>query len=137
MQESQVLFYLHYVTQVLSSCMAFDYSPETLRVNYLKIRHAIKESENNIIFGFLDIKQYPLEWTEACSNQILLVSKSGRFELLPRGVNGGAIREYVGIAYSRITKWTILPTPTSKDHPSRYIQMSGLAGKQRDIYECD
>jgi hypothetical protein len=116
--------------------MAFDSSPETLRVNYLKIREGIKESENNIIFGFLDIKEFPLEWTEECSNQILVVYRTGRFEVLPRGVNGGALRDYLGIAYHRITKWTVLPTPGSKDNPSRFIPVSGLSGTARDIYEC-
>lgn len=116
--------------------MPFDDSPERFRNNYLKIREAIHSSENNIIFGLLDINEYPLELTEDCSNQIFIMYRTGRFEVLPRGVNGAAIRDYVGIAYHRIVGWTALPRPGAKGHPI-HLPKQVLSGTAKDIYECE
>lgn len=115
-----------------------DNSNEIDRANYLKIRHAIQDSKDNINFGLLNIIDYPLTLTERCNNQILLVYRNGRFEILPSGVVGARIKDYLGLRYHRIQRWTALPAAGSNDNPAtgNHGTPQIMSHKGRDIYEC-
>jgi hypothetical protein len=90
---------------------------EVLQQGWTRVAKKLRESKNNINLSFVegDVKD-----TIECENQILVQYKNGRFELLPHGVTGFQIKDYLGIRYFRIAKWTVMPYPN---------------GSKRDIYD--
>lgn len=86
---------------------------ETLHKNTAKIRANFRE-ENNIMFPLLDIKETPIELTEQCSNQLLVVYANGSYDVLPRKVAGSCVRDYLQVRYGRIVKWGALPIINSR-----------------------
>lgn len=96
-------------------------NPEKIYGDWTKVGRALLASENNINVAMVDIKEYSTDMTEECFNQILVEYSNGRFELLPQGVNGYNIKDYLGIRYPRIVRWGAMP-PNCK-------------GVTRDLYD--
>lgn len=105
--------------------------------NCRRIRERFKRSETKIILSFLDVKDNPLHETQMISNQIIVIYRSGRFEVLPQGINGYCMKDYLGVRYSRIKYWCVLPALGSKHNPAGSSSISGIMhSENRDVYEC-
>lgn len=100
------------------------------------INRAFKKAENNINLAFLDINEYPLHLTQLLINQIIVMYRNGRFETLPIGINGPAIKDFLGIRYPRITHWSAMPACGSRHHFARFPSDKAHYPKDKDIYEC-
>lgn len=106
-----------------------------VQVNKRRIQKGMRECKNNFIFPFLNAKEYPLHETLLIGNQIMVVYKNGKFEVLPSRVNGMGIKDYLGIRYSRIVMWTPMPAvgsavhPIKKDIPLLYSEATDLYGR--------
>ena len=107
---------------------------EAVSRNCARIRRKIQDSENKIIFGMLDVKSNPLHETQGISNQLIILYKSGRFEVLPQNINGYNMKDYLGVRYNRITHWSVLPAPGSPSNPATGIQI--YYSPNKDVYEC-
>ena len=101
--------------------------------NCRKLSADIRKS--NIIFGiqFLKIKDHPLKLTDKLLNQIMVVYRTGKFEVLPSGLNGERIKDYLGVQYARIVLWAALPLSGHKLHPVKN-KLRGIRNEERDIY---
>lgn len=118
-----------------------DNSKEKDQGNYAHAHHCIKNSKNNINFGLLENKEHPIDkLTERANNQLLIVFKNGRFEVLPSGISGNKIKDYLGIRFYRIRFWTAMPAAASPLNPvmdnldnKRWGKITSHNG--RDIYE--
>lgn len=86
---------------------------ELRKRNFRKIRKAIESSENNIIFQMVSVKDIPLNLANGCKNQIVIMYKTNRMEILPVGVDGTKIKDYLGVRYNRITHWSVLSMPSN------------------------
>ncbi len=100
--------------------------------NLKKIREASEEAPLFFNLKFLDAKKHDITETMGCRNQLLVVYKAGRFEVLPVGVNGQVIKDHLGIQFGRIRFWAALPTPSHRLHP---IKNCPGPRSEFDIYE--
>jgi hypothetical protein len=78
------------------------------------LRKNIILSTNKLELGFIkqDFKipeQDVVDQTQVTQNQIMVVFKNGRYEVLPRGITGYRIVSYLGPRYRRIIEWTVMP----------------------------
>lgn len=80
---------------------------EVLRQGWARVAARLRNSENNIILPFIEGNK--LDDTIESENQILVQYKNGRYELLPYGVTGFQVKDYLGIRYFRIARWTVMP----------------------------
>jgi hypothetical protein len=102
------------------------------RENGARISQAIKDSNSEFNLKFLDAKKHDITQTMSHRNQILVVYKNGRFEVLPTSINGQIIKDYLGVQFTRIKMWAAFPTPGHTLHP-----ISSATGPRSafDIYE--
>ena len=87
--------------------------------NAARIHKATQESNLFFNLKFLDAKKHDITETMQCRNQVLVVYKNGRFEILPTTIHGQVIKDYLGVQFSRIKYWTVLPTPGHRLHPCK------------------
>ena len=99
---------------------------ERAEKNALLLSSILKESKNNFILSFLDIKKYPLSMTARLNNQILIKFRNGQCELMPRGINGYEVKTYLGIQFTKVKQWALLPIE----------QPTNVAQKLRGVYNC-
>jgi hypothetical protein len=103
--------------------------------NEPSIRERIRENKLPLNLSFININEVGLEATSDIPNQVMVMYRNGEFEVLPKGVNGDRIKEYIGFKYTRITYWCMLHMPNSKGH---FIDLSQpihkLLKKPRDIF---
>ena len=94
--------------------------------NAVLLSNILKESKNNFILSFLDINKYPISMTARLNNQILVKFKNGQCELLPRGINGYEVKTYMGVQYTKVKQWSLLPIEQPKN----------VAQPLRGVYNC-
>ena len=105
-----------------------------VQVNKKRIQKGMRECKNNLIFPMMDVKEYPLHETLNMSNQIMVLYKTGRFEVLPAKINGLTIRDYLGIRFHRIVMWTPMPVPGTPASPMAYKAGSNFMNPETDLY---
>jgi len=106
-----------------------------MRVDGKRMHDAMKATENNINCGMLDIREYDLLDTKHFINQIMVLYKNGRFDVLPYGILGTLIKDYLGIRYPKIRYWTVLPPPGSKKNPVAARNQISRYSPHKDILE--
>ena len=87
-----------------------DDSYEAISARFAKIRQ-LMEHNINFPIPLLDPKVCPIEWSDDCVNQILVIYTNKRMEVLPIKVNGGKIRDYLQLRYFKIIYWCAMPIP--------------------------
>lgn len=114
-----------------------SYAEQTriLRENGRSIRSCFRESKNNINLAFLDAKHHNILDTSMLANQVVVLFRNGRFEVLPVGVNGLAIKDYLGVRFHRIAYWSAFPSIASDLNPIKQPGTSRFK-TDNDIYEC-
>lgn len=116
--------------------MAFiDESYTARRERFLRIRDGFAHSENKIILGFVDIKEFPIEETDDCTNQIIVMYENGRVDALPTGICGGQIRDYLQLRFFKIKYWCAIPSSKSRKNPCFQMKANTISS-DKDIYEC-
>lgn len=101
------------------------------------INESLLASKNNFIFGFLDVEEHPLDFTYYIGNQIVVVYRGGSMEMLPIGVNGTAIKDFLGVRYGRIRYWGVMPDKYSDLNPCQFNSQKtkdALYLPYRDVY---
>lgn len=97
------------------------------------LAQALRDGKNNINLTFLPQKDYNVLMTEELLNQVMVVYRNGRFEILPVGVTGARVREYLGVWFSRIKCWTLLPIGGHEKNPVKSPAYG--VRSERDVYE--
>ena len=91
--------------------MKFGYHPthqDTLN-RFAEIKKLIDASKDNINLSFVSVEECPIEWTDECVNQVVVRYRNKRCEILPARIHGPRIKEYLGVKYTRVTHWTVMP----------------------------
>lgn len=98
-----------------------------------EMSNALKESKININLSFIPISQFNLKDTQGVLNQIVVVYKNGLFEILPRGMVGYRVKEYLGVNFNRVAFWGMLPLRGTEENP---LPIRGARGPKqgKDIY---
>jgi len=102
-------------------------------VNFRKLNDAMKDTEINVNFRFLPIEDFSFNMSHLCSNQIAVMFRNGKIEVIPSAINGTDIKAYLGVRFSRVRYWTALPAIGSASHPTRKFTLNPHAEKN-DIY---
>jgi len=68
-----------------------------------------EKSKNKIIFSLLPIKDYKITVTIKLTNQLIIQYANGTLEILPKGITGYKVKDYLGVQYGKIKAWGVLP----------------------------
>lgn len=107
--------------------------------NFAEVQTRIHDVKFPYQLSLININEIPLDKTFGILNQILVMYKNGIFDVLPQGVNGLNIRDYLGFKYSRIVFWTMLPLKSSPNHfntfPYSLLNRFEVAKAPNDIFD--
>jgi len=107
--------------------------------NFAEVQARIHDVKIPYTLSLININEIPLDKTFTMKNQIMVMYKNGTFDVLPQGVNGLNIRDYLGFKYSRIVFWTMLPLKSSPNHfhtfPSSLLNRFEVAKAPNDIFD--
>lgn len=106
---------------------------DLLKRGYAKLRQQLLGSEDVFELHFLNIKDHPLAITAECFNQVVVMYRNGKFEILPIKINGEHISTYLGVHYGRIEKWSLMPAATLVNNSTK---INGYNTSDRDVYQC-
>lgn len=99
----------------------------------LKLKNGILDSIININLSFLDVNEFPVKESFALANQVIVVYKNCIYEVLPKGINGDKIKDYLGVKFSRIRFWAPLPIRGADNNPIPIKKILRIT-KAKDIY---
>jgi len=86
-----------------------DEARDITKKNRATLHQIIKDQKNNINLTFLDATKHSILTVYDMSNTILVVYRNGMYDLVPAGLSGTTIKEYLGIRFNRIKYWAVLP----------------------------
>jgi len=92
----------------------------------IRLKNNINDSTHIVTLGMLRADQVNILDQYDCVNQLFIVYKNGVSEVLPRGLFGNKIKDYLGLNFTRIKYWTVLPMPPRKLKDKVY--------KYKDVY---
>jgi hypothetical protein len=68
-----------------------------------------EKSKNKIIFSLLPAREHKITVTIKLTNQLIVQYTNGTVEILPKGITGYKVKDYLGVQYGKIKAWGVLP----------------------------
>ena len=84
--------------------------------NFEEVKAKVHEYTLPLTLSFIPISEIPITKTRRIINQIMVMYRNGVFEVLPTNVNGGNVAEYLGLKFSRVTHFCLMPMRGSPGH---------------------
>jgi hypothetical protein len=85
-------------------------TPEEYEKKFRELRERVDAlTKNNINLKFVSIRDIKIEETDGCINQIVVRYRNKSFDVLPRSIHGAKIKDFLGVRYTRIESWAVLP----------------------------
>jgi hypothetical protein len=88
-----------------------------MREGHDRVREYAKDHHTSLYLKLLDASVMPIGLTRECINQVVVVFKTGKMEILPTGISGDKIKKHLGLRFKQITMWGVIPSVYTPAHP--------------------